>query len=85
MTAPRDIEAVRAALAAFHQAEAECVRLARPDDHGSGERTARLAALAAWEAARTRALDALEAACGTRDPVEARAGLDAQRPDSPSP
>ncbi len=76
MSAPRDIEAVRAALAAFDQAEAECARLARPDDHGSGERTARLAALGAWEAARERALDALEAACGTRDPAEAGAGLD---------
>ena len=76
MNAPRDVEAARAALAAFDRAEAECVRLAQPDDHGSGERTARLATLAAWEAARTRALDALEAACGMRDPVEARAGLD---------
>lgn len=29
---------------------AEIERLSRPDDHGSGERTARLAGLAAWEA-----------------------------------
>ena len=77
MNAPRDIEAARAALAAFDRAEAECVRLAQPDDHGSGERTARLAALGAWEAARARALDALEAAGGTRDPDVARAGVDA--------
>ncbi len=76
MPTPPDIEAARAALGAFDRAEAECLRLARPDDHGSGERTARLAALGAWEAARERALDALEVACGTRDPAEARAGFD---------
>ncbi|MBM4410819.1 MAG: hypothetical protein FJ037_05795 [Chloroflexi bacterium] len=75
MPTPPDIEAARAALAAFDRAEAECARFERPDDHGSGERTARLAALGAWEVARERALDALEAACGTRDPAEARAGL----------
>ncbi|RJQ09658.1 MAG: hypothetical protein C4558_05940 [Dehalococcoidia bacterium] len=76
MPEPPHIEAIRAALVAFDQTDAECVRLTRPDDHGSGERTARLAVLGAWEAARERALDALEAACGTRDPAEARAGLD---------
>ena len=65
-----------AALAALDRAEAECARLTQPDDHGSGERTARLAALAAWEIARARALDALEAASGTRDPNEACAGID---------
>lgn len=77
MTASRDVEAICAALAAFDRAEAECARLRQPDDHGSGERTARLATLAAWEAARERALDALEASCGKRDPAEARAAFDA--------
>ncbi len=77
MTVPRDIEAVRAALAAFDRAEAECARLRLPDDHGSGERTARLAMLAAWGAARERALDDLETSYGMRDPVGARAALDA--------
>lgn len=75
MTEPYDLDAVRAALAAYDQAEAECTRLALPDDHGSGERTARLSSLSAWEAARNRALDALEAASGTRDPAAARAAL----------
>lgn len=70
------IEAARQALAVFDEAEAECVRLARPDDHGSGERTARLAMMAAWEVARARALDALEAACGTREVEVVRAALD---------
>lgn len=84
MPTPPDIEAARAALAAFDRAEAECVRLTRPDDHGSGERTARLAALGAWEAARERALDALEVACGTRDPAEARTGLDGWRAERTS-
>ncbi len=73
MTSPRDIEAIRAALDAYDRADAECARLAHPDDHGSGERTARLAGLAAWEAARVRALDALEVAAGTRDLAVARA------------
>ncbi len=73
MTSPPDIEAIRAALDAYDRADAECVRLAQPDDHGSGERTARLAGLAAWEAARVRALDALELAAGTRDLAVARA------------
>lgn len=64
---------MRAALEAYDRADAECVRLVRPDDHGSGERTARLAVLAAWEAARVRALDAIEVATGTRDLAAARA------------
>ncbi len=77
MTAARHTEAIRAALTAFDRAEAECAHLRQPDDHGSGERTARLATLAAWEAARERALDDLEASCGKRDPAEARSALDA--------
>jgi len=72
---PAGLDAARAALAAFAQAEAECALLATPADYGAGERTARLATLAAWEAARERALDALEAACGTRDPAVALASL----------
>lgn len=79
MTVSPDTEALRAALAAFDRAEAECARLRQPDDHGSGERTARLATLAAWEAARERALDLLEASCGKRDPAAARAALDEPR------
>ncbi|TAJ19823.1 MAG: hypothetical protein EPO65_05650 [Dehalococcoidia bacterium] len=58
---------MRAAIEAYQHAEAECIRLTAPDDHGSGERTARLSALSAWEAARGRALDAIEAIAGTRD------------------
>jgi hypothetical protein len=57
--APRLTEDERAALRARHRAAlAEVARLSVPDDHGSGERTARLAGLAAWEAetARLRAL-----------------------------
>ena len=64
---PHHTPALRAAIEAYRQADAECVRLTTPDDHGSGERTARLSALSAWEAARGRALDAVEAIAGTRD------------------
>ena len=75
MTASRDIDGLRVALEAYGHAEAECARLTQPDDHGSGERTARLAALGAWEAARMRALEVIEAAAGTRDLDAARALL----------
>lgn len=46
----------------YREALAEIARLSQPDDLGAGERTARLAGLAAWqvEAERLRAL--LEAA-----------------------
>jgi hypothetical protein len=73
VTSPLDIETLRVAVDAYDRADAECVRLAAPDDHGSGERTARLAGLAAWEAARLRALDAIEVAAGTRDVAAVRA------------
>ena len=73
MISPQDVETLRVAIDAYDRADAECVRLARPDDHGSGERTARLAGLAAWEAARVRALSAIEGAAGTRDLAAARA------------
>lgn len=63
----RDLPALRAAIEAYQQADAECARLTTPDDHGSGERTARMSALSAWEAARARALDAIEGIAGTRD------------------
>lgn len=68
----RDLSALRAAIEAYGQADGECARLRTPDDHGSGERTARLSALSAWEAARDRALDAIEAIAGTRDLDRAR-------------
>ena len=73
MISPQDIETLRVAVDAYDRADAECVRLSQPDDHGSGERTARLAGLAAWEAVRVRALDAVEVAAGTRDLAAARA------------
>lgn len=71
MTA-RDLPALRAAIEAYRQADAECARLTTPDDHGSGERTARLSALSAWEVAKGRALDAIEAIADTRDLGTAR-------------
>lgn len=42
----------------YREALAEIARLSQPDDRGAGERTARLAGLAAWqaEADRLRAL-----------------------------
>lgn len=48
----------------YREALAEIARLSQPDDLGAGERTARLAGLAAWqmEADRLRAL--LDAAGG---------------------
>ncbi|MCB9490834.1 MAG: hypothetical protein H6674_02055 [Dehalococcoidia bacterium] len=46
-----DRTAMRAELRArLALALAEIERLSQPDDHGSGERTARLAGLASWEA-----------------------------------
>ncbi len=75
MTALDDLGTLRRAIEQFERADAECARLAQPDDHGSGERTARLAALGAWEAARLRALDVLEVATGSRDVDWARALL----------
>lgn len=58
------------------EASAQLARLTVADDHGSGERTARLGNLAAWQAERERLLDALAAVAGTRDVEAARAGHD---------
>ncbi len=42
-------EMVAALIARYRQAQAEMRRLSVPDDHGAGERTARLSGLGAWE------------------------------------
>ncbi len=59
------------------EAATQLAQLAVEDDRGSGERTARLGNLAAWQAERERLLDALEAATGVRDVEVARAGREA--------
>lgn len=54
-------------LARYREALAEIARLSQPDDLGAGERTARLAGLAAWQAEADR-LHALLAAGGDAPP-----------------
>jgi len=50
----------------YRRARDEVARLSQPDDHGSGERTARLAALGAWELALDAARREVEALTGRR-------------------
>ncbi|MDP2327978.1 MAG: hypothetical protein Q8M79_07810 [Dehalococcoidia bacterium] len=51
-------------LAQYRGALQEVARLSIADDHGSGERTARLAGLAAWQAEAERLRGLIEAAGG---------------------
>lgn len=64
---PAPTEALRALIEDYDRATVEVARLSRPDDLGSGERTARLSSLGAWEFRQSRILDQLEALTGTRD------------------
>lgn len=56
--------AAEAARLRYLAARREVERLAAPDDHGSGERTARLANLAAWEVEVASALETWRALTG---------------------
>lgn len=69
--APRDAaaEARRALIAEIDHAAAEIARLSHPDDRGSGERTARLASLGAWEMRHATLLARLAALAPPDDPA----------------
>ncbi len=80
MRAPRydramDIDALRALLDDYDRAAAEVVRLSRPDDLGSGERTARMSTLGAWEIQQAKCLERIAALTGDTDVEHARALL----------
>lgn len=69
------VEALRALIEEHDRAAAEIARLSRPDDLGSGERTARLSSLGAWEFQRTRVLERIAALTGDEEIEAARARL----------
>ena len=73
--APIDLEALRALLQDYDRAAAEVACLSRPDDRGSGERTARLSSLGAWEFQLAKVEERLVALTGDRDVEAARARL----------
>jgi len=78
MTGPIDGEALRALRALiedYDRAGAEVSRLSLPDDRGSGERTARLASLGAWEMRRSSLSSRILALSGALDVEAARALL----------
>ncbi|MGE3855881.1 MAG: hypothetical protein AB7G21_02850 [Dehalococcoidia bacterium] len=72
---PAPIDALRGLIEDYDRAAAEVARLSRPDDLGSGERTARLSSLGAWEFQQSRILDHIEALTGMRDIEAARVRL----------
>ena len=61
---PLDVTALLALLDDYDRATAEIARLSLPDDLGSGERTARLSSLGAWEAQQARILDRIAVLVG---------------------
>jgi hypothetical protein len=69
------IEALRALIEEHDRAAAEIARLSRPDDLGSGERTARLSSLGAWEFQQARVLQRIAALTGDEEIEAARARL----------
>ena len=70
-----DLDALRALLDDYDRAAAEVARLSRPDDLGSGERTARMSTLGAWEIQQMKCLDQIAALTGDADVEHARALL----------
>lgn len=72
--APR-ADALRALVEDYDRAAAEIARLSRPDDLGSGERTARPSSLGAWEFQRARTLERIAALTGDTEIEAARARL----------
>lgn len=75
MTSPMDLDALRVLLDDHAHAAAEVARLSHPDDRGSGERTARLASLGAWEMRQASLVAQIEAITG-RDVRASQALLD---------
>ena len=72
-----DTAAVRALLDEYDRAAAEVARLSLSDDLGSGERTARLSSLSAWEIQRERIADRIAALTG--DAVRGASDIDRLR------
>lgn len=70
-----DLDVLRALLDDYDRATAEVTRLSRPDDLGSGERTARMSTLGAWEIQQAKSLDRIVALTGNTDVERARALL----------
>lgn len=70
-----DLDALRTLLDDYDRAAAEMARLSRPDDLGSGERTARMSTLGAWEIQQAKCLDQIAALTGDADFEHARALL----------
>ncbi len=73
--APEDAAALRTLVEDYVRAAVEVERLSKPDDLGSGERTARMSSLGAWEFQQTRILERIEALTGDTDIEAARARL----------
>jgi hypothetical protein len=69
-----ETEALDEARARYQHAATEVARLSRADDHGSGERTARLASLGAWETALEAARAEVERLSGRPWPPPAATG-----------
>lgn len=72
---PEILDVLRALVGEYDHATLEIARLSRPDDLGSGERTARLSSLGAWEFQQSRLIERIAALTGDRDVEAARARL----------
>lgn len=70
-----DLDALRVLLDDYDRAAAEVARLSRPDDLGSGERTARMSTLGAWEIQQAKCLERIASLTGDSDVEHARALL----------
>ncbi|MFA7249562.1 MAG: hypothetical protein WC273_07985 [Dehalococcoidia bacterium] len=71
-----DIEQLRALLAEYDRATGEIAWLSRTGDLGSGERTARLSSLGAWEMHQSRIAQQIAAIAGDADLDRVRARLE---------
>jgi hypothetical protein len=72
---PEILDALRTLVGDYDHAAEEVARLSRPDDLGSGERTARMSSLSAWEFRQSRLLEQMAALTGDEDVEAARARL----------
>ncbi|MDA0302556.1 MAG: hypothetical protein O2822_08520 [Chloroflexi bacterium] len=69
------LDVLRVLIEDYDRAGAEIARLSRPDDLGSGERTARLSSLGAWEFQQARILERIVALTGDAEIEATRARL----------
>ncbi len=68
-----DHDVLRALLEDYDRAASEVTRLSRPDDLGSGERTARMSTLGLWEIQQAKCVERIAALTGDTDVERARA------------